>query len=422
MGAIDRFKSIFAPQTPTREKQSLALLNTLDGKEDSTNRLTAPTESNFIRKNISVLEQLYMSDGIIFNGINTWVELICSPGYIIEGEDENAVKACNDALERFNFKDLVLPKIAQHCAICGNAYSEVLKNRYGKTIGLSEPIDPKTVDFVRDPKTHNIKLDNLGNPVGYIQNIGFESPRIIDADRMAHFKLYSISASQMGVGFIEPIYWTALGKRNMDEKISQQEFRRATPFVHVKVGDNEHPPTAEEINDVHSKIRNITYKTDFVGPPWYDFKFLDSSPSNSSLESVKYMIDGEVAGLGLPKTLITGIGENENRAVLDSMLAVTNRRVGRIQNSISNVIRESLFKKIVEENNYKDVPKMRWNEFSPESLETKISRIAKEVEIGLIDPLNPKLKDLVMGWENIPTMKKSLEELKYAITKKSEPR
>lgn len=379
---------------------------------DSGRRRLVPTESTYARKPFLKLEQLYFSDGLIFNAINTWVELICAPGFNIVAHNEKARQHIEKWLKQIEFEDEILPKIVQHMGIYGNSYNEIVFNTAGtKIVDMSDPLDPKTIDFKRDPKTNQILLDSYGKPKGYVQRIDLNKPKAVTTDRMAHFKLYTIGSSQLGIGFIEPVWWAALGKRTLDEKIAQQEFRRANPFVYVSVGDKDHPPSAEEINDLHNVFKDITYKTDFVGPYWHKVQFLQTDPASSSLAAVRYFEDDVITGVGLPKAVVTGIGENENRAVLDTLIAVTQRKVSRIQKSISNIMENKVFKKIAELEGFTETPRMVWNEFSPESLTGKIDRMVKEVQVGLLVP-DDELQGVVRRWEKLPVVVTTREELK----------
>lgn len=405
MTIFDRIKSIFVPKKIIVNPRMLVQ----SAEAEAGSRLTQITELTYARKPFLKLEQLYFSDGIIFNAVNCWIELVCSPGFQIVGMDEEARRYVEEFLEKVEFEDEILPKIVSHMCIYGNAYVEIIFNQAGtEIVDLSDPIDPKTIDFKRDRLGQPI-LDEYGNPSAYVQQFTGK-PIEIPAENIAHFKLYSIGASQLGIGLIEPLFWTALGKRNLDEKIAQQEFRRATPFVLVKVGDKDHPPSAEEINAIHDTMKNITYKTDFVGPYWYDIQFLKSDPSTSSLDAAKYFVDQEIAGLGLPKAFVLGTGEAQNRATLDLIVALTQKKVQRVQKSIANVLENKVFKKIVELKGFREVPRMVWNEFSPESLSQKIDRLTKEIQTGLLTP-DEDLKKIIKKWENLPVAERTSESL-----------
>ena len=390
---------------------TLPKLNVQFAEADAGERLLQYSETSYARKPFLRLEQLYFSDGIIFNAVNTWVELICSPGYRVECEDEEARKYIEEWLVKVRFKEIKLPKIAQHRCIYGNAYCEIIYNAFGTDIvDLSEPVDPKSIDFKRD-RNQNPILDAYGNPSIYIQNITFGKAIEIPAEKIAHFKMYTLGASQLGIGVVEPIFWTALGKRNIDEKVAQQEFRRASPFVLGKIGDKDHPPSPEEINKVHDALRNINYKTDFVGPYWYDIEFKESAPAESTLRSAEYFVNQELAGSGLPKAYVLGSGEEQNRATLDLIVSVTQKKVERQQKEISEVLETKVFKQIVELKKFRAVPKLVWNEFSQESLSTKIDRMVKEIQVGLLVP-EDGLRNIIRELEGLPVAVKTEEILK----------
>lgn len=386
----------------------------LSGEYEGARRITSETETLYARKPFLKLEQLYWSDGIIFNAVNTWVELICSPGYTLQSQDVKSIATITKFLEDIEFKDEILPRVVQHLCIYGNAFCEVVYNKAGtKIVDITNPVDPKSIDFKRDPRTRKPIIDpKTGEPESYVQNQGgFGETIEISGEKILHFKLYDLATSRLGVGLVEPVYWSAIGKRMIDEKVAQQEFRRANPLVLVKVGTPDQPASAEEVKAWRDKLQGMTYKSELVYPDRFDVQVKEFTSSENSLGAAEHFVNMTIAGMGLPKALVTGVGENENRAVLDQMVAVTQRKVGRYQNNISNTIENKIFKKIVELNNYREAPRMVWNEFSPESLTGKIDRLVKEAQFGLLIPDQDLLKQ-IRRWEELPAPEVTKETLK----------
>ena len=189
MAFLDRIKSFLGRKPkPTYRR----LIRSADLPSPA--KMTEPSVMTYARRPLLKLEQLYFTDPIIFNAINTWVELICTPGYDIVGEDEEARKYIEKWLEDIEFEDEILPKIVNHMCVYGNAFCEIVYNKAGtEIVDLSDPIDPKTIDFQRDSRGIP-KVDEYGNPIGYIQ-WGSSGQKIeLDATQIAHFKLYSLGA------------------------------------------------------------------------------------------------------------------------------------------------------------------------------------------------------------------------------------
>jgi hypothetical protein len=399
MGVIDRIASFL--WSPSKERTTVLS----SGVEK---RITDPTYFETTRRPFNRLEQLYWSDGIIFNAVNSWIELICSPGYSVVAENEEYRKYIEDFLKKIEW-DIKLPLFVNHMCIYGNGYGEIVFTRGGEVSDITKPLDPKAIDFQKNPDG-SVLFDKKGEPVGYVQKKYNQADIPIPADNMLHLKFYSLNSSELGIGIIEPNYWVALGKRTLDEKIAQLEYRRASPLCHAQIGDENHEPSVEEIDKVSQEIKNINYKTDIVTPYWYKFNFIGANPTENSLGSVKYFVDQEIAGLGLPKAFVLGTGESQNRAVLDLIVELTKKKVERVQNSISKMMESKVFAKIAENKGWDEVPRLVWNEFNQESLSNKIDRIVKEIQVGLITP-DGILLNQIKRWEGFPVVERTPQTL-----------
>lgn len=392
-------------QAPKKRRKVLMSSNELENNIAA--KLSQQTRDAYNRKNFTRLEQLYWSEPLVFNGINTWVELICGPGFTVKG-DKKDVEIINDLFERTKFMERKLPKIVQHCCIYGNAYTEKRYNQgHEKIVGISDPIDPKSIGFITNNEGIVIVDDN-DNPVGYVQKVVGNSIKI-PADIISHFKLYSLGASQLGIGLVEPIFWTAIGKRTIDEKIVQQEFRKSNILVDVVVDTDKGEPTPEEINEIKKKVKGLTYRNDITHSDLYELKIHSFDFGENSDKIGRYFEDAIVAGVGLPKAYVTGRGEQTNKSILDTLHEVTQRKVSRRQSEIAMVIEDSIFDEMLDLGQISSIPRIVWNETSPESLGGKVSRMKKEIEVGLLRP-DKKVRGLVREWEELPEESKDEDQ------------
>jgi hypothetical protein len=374
-------------------------------------------EPSYARRPMLKLEQIYFSDPIVFNAVQYYVKSVLTPGYFVSADTPEVKHFFEKFLEAMNF-DSILEKTVNHLCVFGNAYWEIIWNRAHEDIMKLEVIDPKTMDFKRDLRTNQPVVDELGNPTTYVQTSPLTGKQIeIDVERIAHFKLYSLGSSMQGIGLIEPIFKTAIIKLNIEEALGQTVFRHGFPIMLVSVGDKDKfpMPTPNDINAAHEAVKNLNYKTD-LAYPWY-WKIEMAKPHAGEVEKLRsnleYFIDQEIAGLGLPKTFVTGSGGDSNRATLDIQNAVFERTINLIQKNISSVVEQKVFKPYASVKGFDEVPSLEWNPLSPADVTQKIDNIIKLLTAGLLDQkdvelLKPHIKQLL----DLPRVERERQELR----------
>jgi hypothetical protein len=246
---------------------------------------------------------------------------------------------------------------------------------------------------VYDPKTNE--------PLGYVQTI-IGKKIYFDANEVAHFKLYSIAADELGVGLVEPLYKTIQIKMNIEEALGQSIYRIGFPIYVGKVGDKDNPPMASVVDELGNALNDISYKNAFAFPYYYDLKILESTGVEKLGEHLTYFVNQIIAGITVPKALLMGSGEGSNRATLDIENMNFERTLRALQSSISNMIETEIIPFIpgVKED---ELIKIKWNELSPESLDQRAQRLGIYTKFGLLTP-GKKLEEQIRRIENLPKM------------------
>ena len=362
------------------------------------------------------LELAYATDPILFNGVNIYVEVMlsCSPEIIASNEKEQ--RYMDEWAHRVKFKLRVLPKIVQHCCIYGNAWTEICYSKKIKDeiVKLSTR-DPKYMDFRRSSLNNRIIFDKFGEPKEYVQYLEFDMPEqpneiyqngmraiIIPKEKIAHTTFLTVGDSYYGIGLIEPCMNATLGKNNAQKGFTHSIFRLGFPLLGLKVGNDQVFPTPEMIDKAVEEFKNVNERT-LVGYPHYvEPKIIESSMRADKLrDDIRHFTSEQISGMGVPSALVTGSGEDVNRAVLDTMLTLFYQKIRMFQESISSSLEEQLFVKIYEDKNFDDIPRLEWRESSIETLTAKSERLEKYVKVGLLKPY-PELEDEIKKWERLP--------------------
>jgi hypothetical protein len=330
--------------------------------------------------NYAKLESIYKTDQMVFQAVNIISTFAVSKGYeYIVDENNDEQLEMRDKISSFDAK-VGLPKlltdVVRHLHIYGNAYLEIVysKTDEKKVVDLAL-IDPKTITF-KKKATGEIDFDESGNIKGYVQTVNAKK---IDLrpDQIIHFRINTIADSLTGTGIIEPLVKVIEAKRNIEIGLAEAVYRHGFPQFHVKLGDSEHQPTADQVTEESEKYKKINSKSEFVTPYYYDIKLLEAPSLKGGESYLKYFIDQMVAGTGVPKTILLGTGEGSNRATSFTQQQNFFLYVGGIQMLIAENLQKSLFGKIL---NVEESPVfMVFN-----SLQTKTDlELAQEREIYL---------------------------------------
>ena len=301
--------------------------------------------------NYAKLESIYKTDQLIFQAINIISSFAVSKGYeyVVSENTEDQLEMRDKIISFDNKVGLakLLTDIVRHLHIYGNAYLEVVYSKTDdkKVVDLAL-IDPKTITF-KKRGTGEIDFDESGNIKGYIQTVNAKKIEL-NPDQIIHFRINTIADSLTGTGIIEPLVKIIEAKRNIETGLAEAVYRHGFPQFHVKLGDTDHQPTAEQVTEESEKYKRINSKSEFVTPYYYDIKVLESPALKGGESYLKYFIDQIVAGTGVPKTILLGSGENSNRATSFTQQQNFFLYISGVQMLIGETIQKILFTKLLQ--------------------------------------------------------------------------
>lgn len=197
---------------------------------------------------LSEYEKFYSIDPLIFRAVQMYSEEL-SNGFIVEAENDEDKKFVENWIEDTGFLFAVQDGV-KDIFIYGNWFLELLPDWGTKTVKF-RALNPKNVDYIRNRTTGNVELDEEGNPLGFqikvnnktyyylnkkitidsyeedaevfTQDSGFDFRKLI-----AHFKLFSMSDSYLGITPLMSTYKSALIRLNLSDNIGESAFRSGT--------------------------------------------------------------------------------------------------------------------------------------------------------------------------------------------------
>jgi len=409
------FEKLFKKRTEPKSKSKIvwtnaASLSLLSKLNERTNRETKTSEDIKIRRvPLDKLEILAAADASVKAGINL-IANHAIPDHSIVGDYAPLVI---DTLSTFDRDfDFYMKAAVKHAAIYGNGFQEIGIGSTNQKVTNLFIVDPKTMDFERGIGS-TILVDESQKPIGFRQE-GRISSDPIPYDKICHFKLDQISDSEMGIGLVEPLATIIITKANIELGLGQAIYRKGFPFLIGTVGNKEVVPTEDMIDDLSDDLALMNMRDELVVPWYYDVKFLESKNSEKMATHLDYFLNMICAGLGIPKPMLFGTGEDTNKATLTGQIIGFDRTLRSYQKLISREYEKKLFGRILASNGIKTskVPEIIFAEINPEDLNDRATRLLKYARAKAIT-MTPDIENVIRRSEGFQKINSSMANTKY---------
>lgn len=375
----------------------------------------------FQRVNPFQMEILVRREPVIANAVNIYEEVIVAsdPFIVCEGDD------CKETMakfwERTNFLGEVIPNMVRQMVVHGNSWNEIVPNKAHDNVVKLDLRDPKYMDYSRYEQSRTIKFDKFGIPQYYVQylrsdlerrhfnkrglinQLGYPAIKY-EIDQILNARLYTVGDNYDGVGLVESVYNTTISKINMQDVMSQSYLNMGFPLMGLEVGTDTVFPNKQMIDEAAEIMKNKNERTGFAYPHWVKPHIFEPKTSERMKNQLEYFIDQIISGLGVPKALVTGIGEQENKQTLKEQKEVFRLRIKSIEQKISRAVEIQVFSQIAAWNGWDEIPRLVWREPEASSMEDKALRITEYVKAGLLTP-DEEIEKLIRKMENLPEKK-----------------
>src|SRR4030042_2991470 len=362
------------------------------------NPIAEKPPSTLVRVPKAELEAAFALCGLINSGIIRQTQIIMSGEPILECDDKKVLKYFEDFLENIGNRgndihwDELLNRIFLAQFIYGEAWVEKTWNtKHNRIIDL-DIINAKTMDYAK--KGESLALDEYGVPLGYVQEISaYSRERLtppegvtispgtqwIPKDRIAHFTLHNFGSGYRPIGLIEPAYADTKCFLNEKNAYNIKLLTTLLPKYLAKIGNDKHMPTPEIAKDIVDKMKKSAFDTEIAIPYFHDISILQPQHPDALLNFLQFFSDQIVISLRMPKPIVTGLGEETNRATLNVqtyiMLLSTKDTIKRTVRTVERQI----FKPMADAEGFKTYPKITWNFSAVEdSIKNSIGMISKK--------------------------------------------
>jgi hypothetical protein len=369
-------------------------------KTEPTTAKVTPELNRIPRKEI---EASYIKEPTTFNLVNVTTQLIMSSERKLDGDKED-VKFMQTFLDNLGYVggtmlwEPILTLIIKHQVMFGNAYIEFITSTE-KVNGIKpiidlDIIDPKLMDYAKD-SNGNIVQDKRG-PVGYVQtlpdNVGginideykkYKAPKdvaltsyqiYIPRERIVHFKLYQTGDTFYPLGFIEPCYNYVMYKLKLETAMMTAILRHGFPTMLGKMGDVNHMPTPNQIQDLLNSMKDMSYKHEIAVPYYVDIKYLESKTVTQLREHLEYFTEQIITSFGIPQAIATSTGDATNRATLTTSIKVLETTLMMLVTNTVRQIEHNMFMPIAHSHGRGTIPSYEWDNIDTSGLKAELEQ------------------------------------------------
>ncbi|KKK80606.1 hypothetical protein LCGC14_2821800, partial [marine sediment metagenome] len=233
--------------------------------------------------------------------------------------------------------------IAKHMKIGGNIWAEIPNTKELKLI---------------DPRTMKTWRKNTGDIIGHSQSIGFldkviwgstgdpnKDKHFIKRSKLkeiVHFKYNCLASDKYGNGDIHSTIPLLETKDQIEADLKIIIRRYAAPIIHVKVGDEMHLPTDDDLSATRTKVQDIYADTEYVHSYLVKSKVLGFQGKLVDTSPLFMHIDNNIeVGMQTPLDLFYGKGEGGKGADTKS------RNYGRHIKHIQRILKANIEDQIV---------------------------------------------------------------------------
>lgn len=374
---------------------------------------------------------LYRRDTISKRAVDVLAALSVARGFKIIPPNPKAASVIKKFLWKFHRTDPInalmvyLRNISEDAGWAGDGMWE---REYSKEwTEFDNPMEVEDNEIVGLKKTHPLTMDfkravngeillDVDGDFGpkneflaYTQTLEkYMKKKDIDKRRIMHLRFNTIGDELQGISDLEAIYKTRHRGMSIEDGIAQGAFRHGVPFLDITVGDAEHLPDKEMMDNAREEVKGSSYMSEYVHPPWFKTNMFEQFSLAKSEGMMAPFITLAAAGVGIPESVLLGSGEGVNKATIKELIGLLPDLVIKPRQRVLKLfLEDQLFAPLMAMNKIEEIPYLQWNEFLP--IETSFANQLNILTKIVIDNKN------LLSWEEAREMMKLPSEEKNTI-------
>lgn len=382
------------------------------------------SDMNINRVPKDILLYYYMKDPLTFNSVNHCTTITMQPGFELTGntrEYDYFFARMRLVGDNTSLRRLILGLVADRIAY-GASFAEYILDESQKEIIDLRRVNATKIDYARDNKG-NLIIDEYGKPMGFVMDFGFgydtnnkgdSIPReaikqgikirsgqvFIRPERIAIFPLYKLPNNFDYIGIIEPAADAIRWRRKIQEaQVNAINIKATSPYV-MTVGDIQHEPTSQMMDDADRILMNIDESKAISLPYTMKLGTVESKSLDIVEETIKSLMFDQASASAIPLPLLTGAGEATNRSTLSTQREMYE---SNLQAHIDNFVEDwnmQVMLKLKEVNGYKGNCFLSWHDVRMESRDEKNKRLMEAIDHKVFAP--QEVREYLKNREKVP--------------------
>ena len=320
--------------------------------------ISSPKDSPFLKvdlmpDNVKLQERYnnaYLNFPVVSGAIDTTADHTVQDFYF-DGPGKNKLESFG---EKQNLRQF-FHRVCKQMLVQGNCYVELESEKKSRVVKNLKILDPRTMVVVREL---------TGKIVAYVQVINQKAlvwgelsakmsivgdwtipgarKKVGEVKDIAHFRYNVQNSEKYGTSIIHPILSLLALKEQVEKDMMVIVKRYAAPIIDISVGDEQHPPADNLLNDIKDDVENLHSATEFVHNYLAQVKTIGFEGKALNIEPVLAHLDRQiVAGLQIPPELLGWGGADK------AMAEVRLRSFGRHCKSIQRQMRNEFEDKVI---------------------------------------------------------------------------
>jgi len=298
------------------------------------------------------LKTAYLSHPIVNRAIHFRADLIIARGFSLEFSDPYTKQIILEFLHdlklnsplNFDLK-AIIRNACIDCDVFGNAFHQLIPNKSRSKIVALAPLHPLDMDYQRD-SSGSILFSQSGEPLGYVFRAGSPEERTFERHEIAHLIFETIGDELLGIPLLLPMFRTLERLANIEFAIAQALYKHGFPTRDISVGDPDHPPTAEDIQQVADQVKNLDAASEYTHPYYFKVSSIDPKFPQNIQNIPEFFLSQIVAISGIPRRFL--LGEEKFATTLPALQRNLKLMLEPLQARVKVWLEEQIFRRVLD--------------------------------------------------------------------------
>ncbi len=309
------------------------------------------------------LKLAYLSHPVVNRALHFRADLIVARGFTIDFSDEKTKEIIGEFLNNIKLNSPtnadLKTMIRNACIdtdVFGNSYYQLITNRKKNKIVKLAPRHPVNMDFQRDNQNH-ILLDNYGEPLGYAFKMEQGEVKF-KRQEIAHLVFETLGDEFLGVPLLLPMFKTIERLANIEFAMAQALYKHGLPTRDIIVGNSDHSPSIQDIDDAAKEVQNIDRATEFTHPYWMEVKTIEPKWPSNVQNVPEFYLNAIVSASGIPKRFL--LGEEKFAATTMSLQRNLSLMLDPLQSRVKSWVEEQIFRPVLDLEGCDGIAELVW--------------------------------------------------------------